>query len=636
MPLEFSEKAHQQIDRLLARYPNRQATLLGVLYVAQDEFGFLSDEALELVSRTLDLPLSHVFGVATFYTLFLRQPPARYPLHVCTNLGCTLRGGHDVLRYLEKRLGIAPGQTTPDGLFSLSEEDGLGGCAHAPTMTCGPHHYVSLTPEKVDRIVRDLRRQASEAGPHHPSAQLASAQGVSTLPDCGSAGSGYRETPGLKIVTKNFGVRDIQKLEVYRTKGGWEAFEKALGMGREKLVEEVRKSNLRGRGGAGFPAGVKWGFLPKDAQRVYLVCNGDESEPGTFKDRVLLGSDPHLLIEGVTISAFALGCTHAFIYIRGELRREATIVQTAIDEAYAAGWLGKEQPSANGSFKLDITVHLGAGAYICGEETAMLESIEGKRGWPRNKPPFPAVKGLFGQPTVINNVETLMNVPDIVRNGGDWFAKAGMGKSGGTRLLCVSGHVKQPGVYELPMGISFRELIYDVCGGLPRGRALRGVIPGGSSMPPLDASEIDVPIEFDALTTDPRIKDVEVKPGVPFEMGSGRRLKTMAGSGGVVVFDERTDVVGLCARIMRFYAHESCGQCTPCREGTGWLARVCTRLAEGEGRPGDINLLADVANGIAGNSICALGDAAAWPMLGFLTKFRADFEDRLPKAAKPS
>ena len=636
MPLEFSEKAHQQIDRLLARYPNRQATLLGVLYVAQDEFGFLSDEALELVSRTLDLPLSHVFGVATFYTLFLRQPPARYPLHVCTNLGCTLRGGHDVLRYLEKRLGIAPVQTTPDGLFSLSEEDGLGGCAHAPTMTCGPHHYVSLTPEKVDRIVRDLRRQASEAGPHHPSAQLASAQGVSTLPDCGSAGSGYRETPGLKIVTKNFGVRDIQKLEVYRTKGGWEAFEKALGMGREKLVEEVRKSNLRGRGGAGFPAGVKWGFLPKDAQRVYLVCNGDESEPGTFKDRVLLGSDPHLLIEGVTISAFALGCTHAFIYIRGELRREATIVQTAIDEAYAAGWLGKEQPSANGSFKLDITVHLGAGAYICGEETAMLESIEGKRGWPRNKPPFPAVKGLFGQPTVINNVETLMNVPDIVRNGGDWFAKAGMGKSGGTRLLCVSGHVKQPGVYELPMGISFRELIYDVCGGLPRGRALRGVIPGGSSMPPLDASEIDVPIEFDALTTDPRIKDVEVKPGVPFEMGSGRRLKTMAGSGGVVVFDERTDVVGLCARIMRFYAHESCGQCTPCREGTGWLARVCTRLAEGEGRPGDINLLADVANGIAGNSICALGDAAAWPMLGFLTKFRADFEDRLPKAAKPS
>jgi NADH:ubiquinone oxidoreductase subunit F (NADH-binding)/NADH:ubiquinone oxidoreductase subunit E len=635
MPLEFSEKARQQIGRLLTRYPTRQATLLGVLYLAQDEFGYLSDEALELVARTLDLPPSHVFGVATFYSLFLRQPPARYPLHVCTNLGCTLRGGYDVLRYLEKRLGINPGEATPDGLFSLSEEDGLGGCAHAPTMTCGLHHYVSLTPEKVDQIVEDLRRQASKTD-SHPSSALAPVQGIATLPGCGSAGSGYRETPGLKIVTKNFGIPDIQKLDVYVAQGGWQAFGKALGMGREKVVEEVKRSNLRGRGGAGFPAGVKWGFLPKDVERVYLVCNGDESEPGTFKDRVLLGGDPHLLIEGVSISAFALGCTHAFIYIRGELRREADILQVAIDEAYAAGWLGQERQSANGSFKLDITVHLGAGAYICGEETAMLESIEGKRGYPRNKPPFPAIKGLFGQPTVVNNVETLMNVPDIVTRGGDWFAKAGMGKSGGTRLLCVSGHVKRAGVYELPMGISFRELIYDVCGGIPRGRALRGVIPGGSSMPPLTASEIDVPIEFDALTSDPRIKDVELRPGVAFEVGSGRRLKTMAGSGGVVVFDDHTDVVGLCARIMRFYANESCGQCTPCREGTGWLARVCTRLAEGEGRPGDIELLAEVANGIAGNSICALGDAAAWPMLGFLTKFRADFEARLPKAAQAS
>jgi len=632
MTLEFSEKARQQIERLLACYPTRQATLLGVLYVAQDEFGYLSDQALELVSRTLDLPLSHVFGVATFYTLFLRQPPARYPLHVCTNLGCTLRGGHDVLRHLEKRLGIEPGQTTPDGLFSLGEEDGLGGCAYAPTMTCGPHHYVSLTHDKVDKLIDELRRQANETGPHQPSSPLVPAPGVSTLPACGTSGSGYRETPGLKIVTKNFGVPDIQKLEVYRARGGWQAFEKALGMGRDKVVDEVKKSNLRGRGGAGFPAGVKWGFLPKNAERVYLVCNGDESEPGTFKDRVLLGGDPHLLVEGVAISAFALGCAHAFIYIRGELRREADIVQAAVDQAYAAGWLGRERQSVNGSFKLDITVHLGAGAYICGEETAMLESIEGKRGYPRNKPPFPAIKGLFGQPTVINNVETLMNVPDIVTHGGEWFAKAGMGKSGGTRLLCVSGHVKRAGVYELPMGISFRELIYDVCGGISQGRALRGVIPGGSSMPPLDASEIDVPIEFDALTTDPRIKDVELRPGVAFEMGSGRRLKTMAGSGGVVVFDESTDVVGLCARIMRFYAHESCGQCTPCREGTGWLARVCTRLAEGDGRPGDIELLADVANGIAGNSICALGEAAAWPMLGFLTKFRCDFEARLAKA----
>jgi NADH-quinone oxidoreductase subunit F len=278
-------------------------------------------------------------------------------------------------------------------------------------------------------------------------------------------------------------------------------------------------------------------------------------------------------------------------------------------------------------------LHRGAGAYICGEETALLNSLEGKRGWPRLKPPFPAVKGLFQQATVVNNVETLMNIPEIVQKGGEWFASLGMGKSGGTRIVCVSGHVNKPGVYELPMGLTFRELVYDVCGGIPGGRAFKGLIPGGTSMPPLDASEIDVPIEFDALTSDPRIKDVEIRAGVPFDMGNGRRLKTMAGSGGVVVFDDHTDVVALCARIMRFYAHESCGQCTPCREGTGWLARVCSRLATGDGRPGDIDLMGNVANGIAGNTICALGEAAAWPMMGFLTKFRADFQAKVRQAA---
>jgi NADH-quinone oxidoreductase subunit F len=320
------------------------------------------------------------------------------------------------------------------------------------------------------------------------------------------------------------------------------------------------------------------------------------------------------------------------------MMREAEIVEMAIEEAYAAGLLGKDLPTAGhgavGTFKLNITLHRGAGAYICGEETGLLNSLEGKRGWPRLKPPFPAVKGLFQAPTVVNNVETLMNIPDIVMRGGDWFANLGMGKSGGTRIVCVSGHVAKPGVFELPMGIPFRSLIYDVCGGIPGGRRLKGLIPGGSSMPPLDASELDVPIEFDALTSDARIKDVELKPGVPYDMGGGKRLKTMAGSGGIVVFDDSTDVVALCARIMKFYAHESCGQCTPCREGSGWLARVCARVARGEGEAGDIDLMANIANGIAGNTICALGEATTWPMLGFLTKFRADFEAKLKLSAK--
>jgi NADH-quinone oxidoreductase subunit F len=388
-------------------------------------------------------------------------------------------------------------------------------------------------------------------------------------------------------------------------------------------------SNLRGRGGAGFPTGMKWGFLPKDAKQVYLVVNADESEPGTFKDRVLIAGDPHLLVEGIAVSAYALGCTHAYLFIRGELASEAKIAQHAVDEVYAAGLLGKPHDSVAGAYTLDITVHRGAGAYICGEETSLLNSLEGKRGWPRMKPPFPAVRGLFGQPTIVNNVETLMNIPDIVMRGGAAFAKLGMGRSGGTRVLSVSGHVKRPGVYELPMGIPFRQLIDEYCGGMLGGRKLKGIIPGGSSMPAIDASEIDVPIEFDALMTDARLKDIEIKPGVPFDMGGGKRLKTMAGSGGVVIFDETTDVVAFCATIMRFYAHESCGQCTPCREGTAWLARVCSRLAEGEGRPGDVDLLANIAGGIAGNTICPLGEAAAWPMLGFLTKFRSEFEAKL-------
>ena len=445
---------------------------------------------------------------------------------------------------------------------------------------------------------------------------------------------GWEQAKDVKIVTKNFGVPDSHKLSVYQKRGGGEGFRKALTLAPAAILDEVKKSNLRGRGGAGFPTGLKWSFIPKGAAQVYLVVNADESEPGTCKDRELLAFDPHLLIEGMMIAAYALNCKHAYIYIRGEMIREAEIVEMAIEEAYAAGLLGKDHIAGSGTFRLDMTLHRGAGAYICGEETGLLNSLEGKRGWPRLKPPFPAVKGLFQAPTVVNNVETLMNIPDIVMKGAEWFANLGMGKSGGTRIVCVSGHVNKPGVFELPMGIPFKDLIYDVCGGIPGGRKLKGLIPGGSSMPPLDATELEVPIEFDALGTDARIKDVEIKPGVPFDMGGGKRLKTMAGSGGIVVFDESTDVVALCARIMKFYAHESCGQCTPCREGSGWLARVCLRVAQGQGEAGDIDLMANIANGIAGNTICALGEATAWPMLGFLTKFRADFEAKLKLSAK--
>ena len=613
MALDLSFQTQQSLSRVRGCYPNAQAALIPVLHLIQDEIDHLSDEALDYAARLLDLPLSHVFGVVTFYTMFRRTEPARHRLHVCSNIGCVVRSGYDALDRVCKRLGIRPGQTTADGVFSLDEDDDLIGCEDGASVVADSTRHRHLTADKLDRLLDELQRQA--AGSH-------AVEPIDAL-------TAFCSTSGERIVSKNIGVPGIRKLSTYQELGGWQAFKKALGMQRAAIVDEVKASNLRGRGGAGFATGMKWGFLPKDAKQVYLVCNADESEPGTFKDRVLLAGDPHLLVEGLAVSAYALGCTHAYLYIRGEMVSEAKIVQAAIVEAYDAGLLGKPHPSAMGPFALDITVHRGAGAYICGEETSLLNSLEGKRGWPRMKPPFPAVRGLFGQPTIVNNVETLMNIPDIVNRSGAWFAKLGMGRSGGTRVLSVSGHVNRPGVFELPMGIPFRQLIDEHCGGMVGGRRLKGIIPGGSSMPVLDASEIDVPIEFDALMTDARIKDVEVRPGVPFDMGGGKRLKTMAGSGGVVVFDETTDVVAFCATIMRFYAHESCGQCTPCREGTAWLARVCSRLADGEGRPGDVELLANIANGIAGNTICPLGEAAAWPMLGFLTKFRADFEAKL-------
>jgi NADH-quinone oxidoreductase subunit F len=432
---------------------------------------------------------------------------------------------------------------------------------------------------------------------------------------------------GTHLVTTRFGNNDARTLAGYEKTGGYAQLRKALAMRPDDITAEVKASNLRGRGGAGFATGVKWGFVPKDAKAVHLVCNADESEPGTCKDRELIYWDPHLLIEGMAITAHALKAVHNYIYIRGEMMREYVVLQKAVAEAYARGYLGKNILGTG--IEVQLTVHRGAGAYICGEETALLNSLEGLRGQPRLKPPFPAVKGLFGNPTIVNNVETLMNVPFILDKGGAWFNALGIGRSGGTRIVCVSGHVNKPGVFELPMGITFTQIINDVCGGVWKGRAVKAVIPGGVSMPPLDASELDVPCEFDALQTDERIKPVMVREGQQFDLGGGRPLRTMAGSGGIVVMDDQTDIPKAVWRIMKFFAHESCGQCTPCREGTGWLEKVSRRVADGNGKPGDIDLLASIAHGIAGNTICALGDAAAWPMLGFLTKFRADFEAKI-------
>ena len=419
-------------------------------------------------------------------------------------------------------------------------------------------------------------------------------------------------TPVEKVITRNWDKPGSHSLEAYRRSGGYQSLKKALQMAPAQIIDEVKKSNLRGRGGAGFYTGLKWSFVPKNNPKpTYIAVNADESEPGTFKDRYILEREPHMMLEGIAISAYALNCHQVYIYSRGEFKKQSEVLDGAIAEAYREGIFGRTVLGKD--YPLDVYQVRGAGAYICGEETGLLESLEGKKGWPRLKPPFPAVVGLFGAPTVVNNVETLANVPAIIERGSAWFASLGTDKSGGTRLICLSGSVNRPGVYEVSMKTTVRELIYDaeLGQGMPPGRTVKAVIPGGSSAPVISAAEIDVALEFEAL----KAKD------------------TMAGSGGVIVMDDSTCLVRCLWRISRFYAEESCGQCTPCREGTAWQARILRGLEEGRGRPEDIGVLLNVATSIApfppiglGNTICALGDAAALPVHSFVQKFRPEFE----------
>lgn len=423
---------------------------------------------------------------------------------------------------------------------------------------------------------------------------------------------------GKKLLIQHVNVPGIETLEVYRQHGGYASVEKALKtMSPADVVEEVKKSGLRGRGGAGFPTGMKWSFLAKpEGVERYLVCNADESEPGTFKDRYLMEKIPHALIEGMITSSFALGAKTSYIYIRGEYFYVSRILEKAIEEAYAAGLLGKNILGTN--FSHDCYVQVGGGAYICGEETALLESLEGKRGNPRIKPPFPAIAGLYGCPTVVNNVETIAAVCPIVMMGGDEYAKIGVGRSTGTKLISASGHINKPGVYEIELGVPVEEFIYseEYCGGIIKGRKLKAVVAGGSSVPILPADLI-----LKTEKGEPRLMTYESLSEGGFATG------TMLGSGGFIVYDETTSIVKNLYTFARFYHHESCGQCSPCREGTGWMEKILHSIVEGHGKPSDIDLLWDIQRKIEGNTICPLGDAAAWPVASAIRHFRAEFEE---------
>ena len=415
------------------------------------------------------------------------------------------------------------------------------------------------------------------------------------------------------VLTRNAGNPDALTIDGYRKSGGYEGLAKALAMEPDAVIDEVKRSGLRGRGGAGFAAGLKWSFIPKGKGKPkYLVCNADESEPGTFKDRLLMEKDPHQLIEGCAICCWAVQASTTYIYIRGEYTHANAIMEQAIKEAYQAGILGD---SVLGSgFKLDMYMHQGAGAYICGEETGMIESLEGKRGQPRSRPPFPAVAGLYASPTLINNVETIATIPKVLELGGAEYAKIGAPPdSTGTRVFCVSGNVVKGGNYELPMGITIRKVIYDLAGGIPEGRELKAVIPGGSSMPILTAGQIDVPLEHDAL----------------------RALDTFLGAAAVIVLDDRACMVQLGLRVAQFYMHESCGKCTPCREGTRWLVQILEAIEEGHATRSQLELLLDVCDRILGKCLCPLGDAAAMPVASYVNKFRDEFRAHVDQGRCP-
>jgi NADH-quinone oxidoreductase subunit F len=588
--MQLSPQLTTRFETLQSRYPVKRSALIPMLMYAQDEYGFVGDEMITEIAGRLELHTVQVEETLQYYSMLHRQPMGKHHVQICTNVACMLRGGTELLEAAKKRLEIGHKETTADGVFSLEEVECIGACTGAPALQVNYDFFENVTPMKFDRLIEDLDA------------------GRKTTPEPVTAGALHpRDKTETPVISRRWGIKDSHKIDVYLQHDGYRALEKALReMTPETIIDEVKKSNLRGRGGAGFPTGMKWSFVPKDSPKPkYVICNADESEPGTCKDRPLMEMDPHQMIEGIIIAGRAIGAKMGFIYIRGEYRYVLDIVQTALDEAYSRNYLGKN--ILGSGFDFDLIVHTGAGAYECGEESALMESLEGKRGYPRIKPPFPAVVGLYGCPTIINNVETLSTVPAILLEGGEKYASRGTPKNGGTRMLCVAGHVNKPGIYEVPLGMNMKKFIYEVAGGIPGGKKLKAVIPGGSSCPLMKADEIDIPMDYDSVA----------------------KAGSMLGSGGMVVMDEDTCMVDMARRIMHFYAHESCGWCIPCREGTSWLRKMLDRFHAGYGRPEDIDLVGDLAKNMLGRTFCPLGDAAALPTISIVAKWRNEFEDHL-------
>ncbi len=640
-------------DAILARYADPAAAdpdggivpehsaLIPLLHLVQAEDGYLTPAGIGFCARRLGITAAEVSAVASFYTMYRRCPTGTHHVGVCTNALCATLGGDEILAALRRHLGVgaAPDDTTADGAVTVEPIECNAACDFAPVMMVDWEFFDDQTPESAIDVVDRLRageevtptRGAPLRGVRAASRMLAGfpderpgavdagrAAGPASLAGLRvSKAGGDGPTTGLTpVLSEHWDADDSYTLAGYRGRGGYEGLRIALGMTPDEVVQAVSDSGLRGRGGAGFPTGRKWSFIPQGpapdgtVKPHYLVVNADESEPGTCKDMPMMLANPHALIEGAVIACYAFRAQRAVIYLRGEVIPVLRRLQAAVDEAYAAGYLGSD--ILGSGFGLELLVHAGAGAYICGEETALLDSLEGKRGQPRLRPPFPAVEGLYACPTVVNNAESIASVPAILRRGVDWFRSMGSDKSPGFTLYSLSGHVVRPGQYEAPMGITLRELL-DYAGGVRPGHALKFFTPGGSSTPILTAEHLDLPLDYEGMAA----------------------AGTMLGTKALQIFDDTTCVVRTVLQWSRFYKHESCGKCTPCREGTYWIVQLMERLEAGTGTADDLDKLLDLSDNILGRAFCALGDGATSPITSSIQYFRDEYIAHLTHGGCP-
>jgi NADH-quinone oxidoreductase subunit F len=617
----ISAELERKMDEAIARYPadRKRSAAMPLLHLWQEEFGFISDEGVNWIAAKLDLQPINILELVTFYPMYRQAPAGKTHIRVCRTLSCAMAGSYQMMEKLCAATGIVrhhddngmhnPISVSKDGKYSVEFVECLASCGTGPVCMVQDSLLENVEPLNPPAILANYQSPLTENQFPHPLEH--------------------------RLIFKNIGRVDYTPdIDCYLRHGGYEQLKKAISLSRTEIVNEVKTSGLRGRGGAGFPCGVKWSFIKADEKKpVYLICNADESEPGTFKDRYIIHQDPHQLIEGILISCFALNAKTAYIYIRGEFPQGAKILERAIEEAREKNFVGRDMLGTG--FDVEIFIHRGAGAYICGEETGLIESLEGKRAYPRIKPPyFPAVLGLYMCPTIVNNVETLCHVKHIIEMGGGKYASLGRANNTGTRIVCVSGDVQRPGYFEIEVGaVTMGQLIYDMAGGPKYGRQIKAVIPGGSSAKVLRADER---FKLKLKQADGSMADQEVSIyEIPMDFDSLAAAGSMAGSGGVIVLDDSRDMVWTLNNINEFYAHESCGQCTPCREGSLWMQKITDRMLLGGGVVQDPDTLKNVADNIAGRTICAFGEACAWPTQSFVEKFKDEFAARAQKPVPP-